>query len=389
VSAGTPLVRVRLLTGISTVALRADESPTVKTTSEHDPLRLNIAPGAPAAIELSPAGWKIGGVAVPGRGELTITPARDASVRIDDKPYRGRYRFVPVGLSTFDVVNDVDIDSYLKGVLARELRRGWSEETYRAQAIVARTYALYEARSRGGKRAWDVNDDQRSQVYGGYGDETEKSRAAADDTAGVVLAYGAEGQERIFKCYFSACCGGITQSAADAFGENYIDPLSDQDVHGLCSDAPRYSWGPVQISKPELARRLKEYGKRFGRGMADINDVSRLDIQFTNRYGRPIRFVAIDAQGNRFSMTGEELRNAINSGASSPNAVEKDAKLYSSFFKTVSEPGSDVIRFVEGHGNGHGVGMCQYCSEARAEAGWRHEDIVLSAFPRAKLVRAY
>jgi peptidoglycan hydrolase-like amidase len=44
---------------------------------------------------------------------------------------------------------------------------------------------------------------------------------------------------------------------------------------------------------------------------------------------------------------------------------------------------------VEGHGNGHGVGLCQYCSEARAEAGMRHEDIVLSAFPSAHLVRAY
>src|SRR5437868_2764038 len=78
-SAGTPLVRVRLLANVSTVTLRADVPPTVKTGSENDPLRLNIAPATAAAIEWSPAGWKIGGVAVPGRGELTITPARDAS----------------------------------------------------------------------------------------------------------------------------------------------------------------------------------------------------------------------------------------------------------------------------------------------------------------------
>ena len=65
------------------------------------------------------------------------------------------------------------------------------------------------------------------------------------------------------------------------------------------------------------------------------------------------------------------------------------AKLLSSFVKVVNEPGSDVVRFVEGHGHGHGVGMCQWCSEIRAEAGMRHEDIVLSAYPKAKLVRAY
>src|SRR4051794_25947766 len=91
VSAGTPLVRVRLLTSVSAVNLRAEVPPTVKTASEHDPLRLNIAPATAATIELSSQGWKIGGQPVPGRGELVITPARDASVSIDDKSYRGRY----------------------------------------------------------------------------------------------------------------------------------------------------------------------------------------------------------------------------------------------------------------------------------------------------------
>jgi SpoIID/LytB domain protein len=199
-----------------------------------------------------------------------------------------------------------------------------------------------------------------------------------------VLTFGTEGQERIFKTYFSACCGGITQSAADAFGENYTDPLSDQDVHGLCSGAPRYSWGPVEISKQDLAQRLQKYGERRGRGTREIKDVARLDIQFTNRFGRPIRFVATDVAGTRYSLSGEELRNAVNAGA-----AKDEPKLYSSFFKTVNGPGSSTIRFVEGHGNGHGVGLCQYCSEARAEAGMRHEDIVLCAYPRARLVRAY
>ena len=55
--------------------------------------------------------------------------------------------------------------------------------------------------------------------------------------------------------------------------------------------------------------------------------------------------------------------------------------------KVISD--SDEIRFVDGHGWGHGVGFCQWCSQRRAEEGLRHEDIVLAAFPRAKLVRAY
>ena len=61
--------------------------------------------------------------------------------------------------------------------------------------------------------------------------------------------------------------------------------------------------------------------------------------------------------------------------------------LFSSFVKVITD--AENVRFVEGHGFGHGVGLCQWCSERRAEEGMRHEDIVLAAYPHAKLVRAY
>jgi len=384
--ASTPIIRVLLLVSKDSVTLRAATPPTVKTANQRVPLRLNVASGVETTLVLTADGWQIGGVTVPGgRSELTLTQAEHATVSINDKLYRGSYRFIPAGLTSFDVVNDVDVDDYLKGVLACELYKRWNEETYRAQAIVARTYALYEARTRGAGRTWDVFPDQRSQVYGGYAEETPKSRAAAEDTAGIVIAFGPIGQERIFKSYFSSCCGGITQSSADAFGDHYLTPLSDQNVHGLCNAAPQFNWGPVELTKTELTRRLRAYGARRHTGESTMANVARLDIQAANRFNRPIRFVVIDQEGTRYSLSGEELRVAVNAGATK----DSPGKLYSSFVKVINEPGSDVVRFVEGHGNGHGVGLCQFCSEARAEAGMRHEDIVLSAFPRARLVRAY
>src|SRR4029453_17087778 len=98
-------------------------------------------------------------------------------------------RFVPGGNGSFDVVNDVDIDGYLKSVVSKELLRHWHDEAYRAQAIVARTYALYEVAGSEGRGRWDLNDDVRSQVYGGITAESAKSRDAVDATAGVVLAH--------------------------------------------------------------------------------------------------------------------------------------------------------------------------------------------------------
>src|SRR5690606_21522328 len=195
-----PLVRVRLLENVDHVMLSATHPPVVVASSDQVQRRLNVNSGTRIRIVLVDGTWKIGNVDA-GQGELSIVPAYDGAVTINDKAYRGRYRLVPRGGGRFDLVNDVDIDGYLKSVVSKELYSHWDVETYRAQAIVARTYALYGARTASLSDHFDLFDDQRSQVYGGMAAETRKSQAAVDDTAGIVLAYGPKGHERIFKAY--------------------------------------------------------------------------------------------------------------------------------------------------------------------------------------------
>jgi stage II sporulation protein D len=292
-----------------------------------------------------------------------------------------------VSPQTFDVVNDVDVDGYLKGVLTKELYPSWDIETYKAQAIVARTYALYESRAVGARRYWDVYADTRSQAYGGMAAETDKSRQAVNATAGIVVAYGLPGQERIFRAYFCSCCGGISQSAYDAFGEPYSLPLSEQARGSLCSASPKFNWPPVEIKKDEFTRRLQLWAKNKSqitgrpRPELQISEVVRVDAAYANKLGRPVIFYVTDAKGARYAMRAEELRSAINTDARDGHTV------YSSYFRTVDEP--DSLRIVDGHGYGHGVGMCQTCAQAMAKAGTPHEDIVLRSYPGTKLVRAY
>ncbi len=352
--------------------LRAGSQPTLR--------EVEMPRGGAVLVTLAAEGWLVGSVPV-GGGELLIQPRDEGSVSINGQAYRGRYRFVPVGGGRFDVVNDVDVDGYLKSVISRELYWNWEEETYKAQAIVARTYAIYEAKTSGNKGYWDLYPDQRSQVYGGIAAETNKSRMAVDATRGIVVAYGPGGDEHIIKTYFSSCCGGVSQSAADAFGDGYIVPLSDQNRQGWCSASPKYNWGPVVIGKDELTRRFRLWGAKKGRAERSMATVARLDIQSLSRFGRPVRFLVTDVRGNRYSWNGEEVRWAINTDAGEGTTV------YSSFFKIIDEP--NQIRIVEGHGSGHGVGLCQWCAQRQAMQGVRHEDIVLFAYPKAKLVRAY
>jgi stage II sporulation protein D len=365
---------------VRTVTVASTEPALYRVGNEPAGRRLAL-PSAGAPISLQRGGWKIGNMALPA-GELVIQPVTVGSVSINNQQYRGRYRLVPVSADTFDVINDVDVEGYLKSVVPKELPRNWNEETFKAQAVVARTYVLYECKTAPQGRYWDVYDDQRSQMYGGMAAESAKSREAVDSTSGVVVAYGPPGQERIFHAYYSSCCGGVTQSVTDAFPrETYIEPLSDQYNGSLCNASPRFNWGPVVVRKDELTRLFRLFGQRRNGPEKNMALVARIQIDAVNRFGRPVRFRVVDVKGNQYSWSGEEIRWAVNTDAPAGQ------RLYSSFFKLIDEP--EAVHFVEGHGLGHGVGMCQWCAERRAEEGMRHEDIVLSAFPRARLIRAY
>ncbi len=313
---GTPIVRIRLITDTSKVTLTATSS-SVFRTAAGSAQRVDLPSRSGIPLTLDGAGWKIGTVMFPPV-ELTIEPDQEGVLAVNGQRYRGSFHFIPATSSTFDVVNHVDVDAYLKGVVSKEMLPDFGAEAYKAQAIVARTYALYEARTATPGRAWDLYPDTRSQVYGGIAAETAKSRSAVDETSGVVVAFGPPGQERIFKAYFSSCCGGAGQSAAQAFGEPDIEPLGDQAVGPRCAASPRFNWGPLVITRQELMRRFRAYGQARNRPEKSIATIRQIDITRRNGSGRPVQFTVIDVRGQRYLLSGEQLRWAVNTGASGP-----------------------------------------------------------------------
>lgn len=376
---GTPVVRVLILENRPRINLSASEAPTIRIGS--GPARpLDIADAAPVSVSYTPGGWKIGD-ALLGTGPLVIQPVADGSVRIDAQAYRGACRLVPTTGGRFNVINDLDVDSYLMGVLPKEMYASWNEGSYCALAVVARTYAIYVSRTTPADTSYDLFADTRSMMYGGMDAETSKSRGAVDATRGMVLAYGPPGQERIFKAYYSSCCGGVTQDASDAFGDPPIEPLSEQNIGPRCTESRYFNWPTVTMTKAEITRRLRIWGARNNAPIANIGDVVRIDISTTNHYGRPASFIISDARGYRYSLNCENTRLALNTEAAD------GIKLPSSFCKPVND--ARVIRFTEGHGYGHGVGLCQWCTQHQAAAGVSWQQIVLDAYPKAVLVKGY
>jgi stage II sporulation protein D len=400
----SPVIRVRLLQGLDQVALIAATPPVYRTDANPTPKTLPLPKNTPVVLTLRNHAWQLNGQPL-GEGTLTIQPAVEGSVAVapivatpgvstQPRAYRGHYVLVPADNGNkFDVINHVDIDGYLAGVLPREMLHGWHVETYKAQAIAARTYALYEKATHDpSTHYFDVYADERSQVYGGLNDETDKSREAVNDTMGIVVTYSASGKDpRIFKAYFSSCCGGVSQSVADAFGEPAIEPLREQNNHAICNASPYFTWGPVVISKRELTRRIRAWGKYKDNPAKNLDLIADAAVLETNPWKRPTKFLVTDAKGVRYTLMAEQFRQACNWDAQNPaykdKSVAKAPTLLSSFVNVITD--HDNVRFVEGHGFGHGVGLCQWCSERRAEEGMRCEDIVLTAYPHAKLMRAY
>ena len=385
-SGRTPVVRVLLLSNRSRVTVTADVPPTAKLLGDPDSRHVDLSPGVPVTLTLTPRGWQLGAATIKRSAELTLMPAVEGSVRIEGRAYRGRFRFVPrtspaLGTPTFDVVNDVDVENYLRGVVAGEMPPTFAPAAYAAQAVVARTYALYVMKSTGPSARFDLFADERSQMYGGLTGESPKALAAVDATAGEVVAYGPPGEERIFKAYYSSCCGGRGQSAAEAFGDPPIPPLAAQSRGSMCAASPSFNWPPIVVSKSELTRRIRHWGQIHRRPERDLAAVRQIEVAADNAVGRPVRFTVSDVNGRRYAFTGEEIRAAVNTDA------PPKFRLPSSLFRP--DDRGDAVAFDDGHGRGHGVGMCQYCAQAQAERGADYRQVVLDAFPSAVILRAY
>lgn len=192
---------------------------------------------------------------LPGIPSLAYFSALSGTVRLYAGSLATDYRG-QVGATTtggFTVLNRVDLDGYVEGVLPREMPSGWEAEALRAQAIAARTYGEY-AVEHNSARPYDICDSDSCQVYGGmaryqsgqyaYG-ETAASNAAVTSTAGEVLTFGGAA---IF-AQFSAADGGWTAAG----GQPYL--VARADPYEAGSGSPWTNWTRT-VSAASVAAQL-------------------------------------------------------------------------------------------------------------------------------------
>ena len=297
---------------------------------------------------------------------------------VDGTPYPGSLRISVTAERHFDVINLVDVEQYVECVVAAEVWPTFATEAYRAQAVIARTYVLYQMIRR--QRAdWDISATQGSQVYGGLR-EDEVGRRAAGATAhsrGVVCTWKDRGEDRLFSTYYSSVCGGLSQSAAIFGIDDTIAPLAGGVRCDYCNTAPKgtYRWGPVSLDLHDLtARLLARYPK-----LASLGEIAKITVSESAPGGasrRAVRLRLADSNGHTHDILAERFRLAV--GANVMRSTDCDIRL-----------AAGKVIFEHGRGYGHGLGLCQWGMQGQALAGKRAGEIIRHYYPGARLTRVY
>ncbi|CAG0994666.1 hypothetical protein PHYC_02489 [Phycisphaerales bacterium] len=297
---------------------------------------------------------------------------------------RPRWSTMP---SAFDAIVTMPVESYLPGVLTHELWKDWPRQTYEAQAIAARTYALHErSRARAEARTFDVEDTTNDQVYGGS-TAAYVPNEAARSTRGLVLV----SDNRLLRAYYSSTCGGRPASAAavwrtDAGYEfNTAAPLQGQPRAHFCQPSKHYRW-EVTRSDDDVGRRLRAWGTQNENPVRDISRLRAVDTEDSNAAERPNRFKLTDDRGRTFDLTAEELRVALNHPVPGLAPVTMENNIKSG--DLIAEVWANQVKF-RGRGWGHGVGMCQWCAKGMADQGMDWASMLKDFYPGAEVVKAY
>ena len=371
---GVPDVRVLIANG---------NQATVATTGGYRLLidgRLAVSsldPLPEGALTRSGKTWAIHQARYPG-DTFAIEGIGQSVLRLNGTTYRGRIVCYGDALGGIIAVNHVDVESYLAGVLRRELLPHWHIEAYKAQAIAARTYALYEKAIFGGGRLYDLRDDQSSQVYGGLSAETDKTWKAVRETGGIVLTAGPAGKERIFRAHYSSCCGGVTNNVYVLYGPPVEGgPLAGGVVCTDCRGSSRYRWPAVSVDKGAIYTALAAAYPAAG-GLGGVRTIQTV----APSGDRPVWIDALGTNGASVRVRADDLRLALLRGGSPA------ARGLSSMNCTIRDTGT-TITFADGRGFGHGVGLCQWGAQRKAEKGYTALDILNAYYPGAKLFRAY
>jgi stage II sporulation protein D (peptidoglycan lytic transglycosylase) len=269
-------------------------------------------------------------------------------------PVSGLIRLVRKGKG-FLLINQVDMEEYVKGVVPAEVNSTWHPEMLKSQAVAARTYALYQ-QMLSATREYDVAATVQDQVYRGKHGIDAGVEQAVEATRGLVITY----QNAPIYAAFSSTAAGLTEDAMNVWSKDLPYLKGVECPFDL--ESPFYQW-KSSFKIDALEQNLRQQGFPVG-AIATMTPVT------FSRGGR-VATLRILHSGGELVLRGEDLRKAIG------------YSLIPSTQFTVDSIGQDIV--LSGYGAGHAVGMCQWGAKQLAELGYSYPTILHYYYPGTEL----
>ena len=359
--------------------------------------------------------------------------------------YYGGFRYERIGGGDLTVVNIVDLETYIKGVVPYEMSSSWPLEALKVQAVCARSYAYINIHS--GKHTsyhFDVCNTTDCQAYYGAGTNsssyqaTERTDQAVDETAGEYAWY--DGQ--VIEAFYSSSHGGASESVYNVWGSSleqypYLCGVEDPYEADMASKNSYSSW-TVSYTSSELAQRLENYGYDASSGIesltltySDLGNVIQVRVNYRDGGSDTIRPSSMRSvfgiSSIRFTVNGQAASSGSGTTSSSGGGLTANGStsLDSQGTYTVisgsgslSQAGLDGLYAIsgsgsitpaedaasgggsgtdtptgtqvtvsgssysfQGSGNGHQLGLSQYGAWAMAERGFTYDEIIEFYYP--------
>lgn len=392
--AASPMIKVGLWSGQANILISADSDFSLVDTAGN-----GVLAGFKAKEKVA-VSFKDGRIALNGKPtearEIAVQQpekAGEAAVEVNKRFYRGSISIHrTAGKNGLTVVNTLPLEEYLYGIIAKEISPAWPLEAVKAQAVAARTYAIYNL-GKHREDGYDVCATTDCQVYGGRSSEAPRAIQAVDATFGMVVTY----QGKPIPASFHGSGGGYTENSENVWGFFHpaLRAVADYD-----EKSPHYKWEKAVTTK-ELTETLLSAGYNIGTLQTiELSGLSKPPVTAPDRgvSGR-VKEIRFSGSGGSYSLTGNKLRSILGLNSTlfdikvvlpSEKSIQleitdrysdKDTKTMEINLPAMPErnlptdkpnirrignrPNETVI--FTGYGWGHGLGLSQWGAKAMAE----------------------
>ncbi|HMK55828.1 MAG TPA: SpoIID/LytB domain-containing protein [Dissulfurispiraceae bacterium] len=251
------------------------------------------------------------------------------------------------------IINDLPLEDYVKGVVASEMKSSWDIEALKAQAVAARTYAIYQMGNSAPGAPYNLTSTVLDQAYKGSNGSAGVEQAV-NATRGEILTYDG----RPILAFYHSTSGGMTEDAAEVFGRElpYLKPVKTGSEL-----SPYFMWEKI-IPVSEIEKAL------------DLQGIKEISIESRTASGRAKEISILLESGNA-NLPATEMRKKMGWD-----------RLPSTLITRISRNNSLMV--FEGRGYGHGVGMCQWSALEMARDGMTYRQILEYFYPGTKIQKS-